>query len=94
VDLDHLPSELGQEWLRLEDRGRPYPHTGFTVLLAALLALRSRAWWGATLGLAAHFTRDLTDTDSGVRLGWPLSDHEFHAPPALYPLLVFTLWRR
>jgi membrane-bound metal-dependent hydrolase YbcI (DUF457 family) len=96
VDLDHLPSELGHEWLRLEDRGRPYPHTAFTVLAAAAVAAatRSAAWWGATLGLALHFTRDLTDTDSGVRLLWPLSDHEFYAPPALYPLLVFSLWRR
>jgi membrane-bound metal-dependent hydrolase YbcI (DUF457 family) len=96
VDLDHLPSELGHEWLRLEARGRPYPHTALTVLVTALVAAatRRRAWWGATLGLALHFTRDLTDTDSGVRLLWPLSAHEFYAPPALYPLLVWSLWRR
>jgi membrane-bound metal-dependent hydrolase YbcI (DUF457 family) len=96
VDLDHVPSELGHEWLRLEDRGRPYPHTAFTVLAAALVATGTRraAWWGATLGLAAHLLRDLTDTDSGVRLLWPLSDHEFHVPPALYALLVVSLWRR
>jgi membrane-bound metal-dependent hydrolase YbcI (DUF457 family) len=96
IDLDHLPSELGQEWLRLEDRGRPYPHTAFTVAAVAAIAAatRSRAWWGATAGLALHLARDLTDTDSGVRLLWPLSDHEFYAPPALYPLLVWSLWRR
>lgn len=96
IDLDHLPSELGHDWLRLEDRGRPYPHTALTVLAAAALAAASRSagWRGATLGLALHFTRDLTDTDSGVRLLWPLSDHEFYAPPALYPVLVFSLWRR
>jgi membrane-bound metal-dependent hydrolase YbcI (DUF457 family) len=96
IDLDHVPSELGQEWLRLEPRGRPLPHTAFTVLAAALVAAATRrpAWWGATLGLALHFTRDLTDTDSGVRLLWPLSDREFYAPPALYAMLVWWSWRR
>jgi hypothetical protein len=66
------------------------------VLAAAILAAATRrpAWWGATLGLAVHFARDVTDSDSGVRLLWPLSDHEFHAPPALYPMIVLALCRR
>jgi membrane-bound metal-dependent hydrolase YbcI (DUF457 family) len=95
IDLDHLPSELGHEWLRLGSRGRPYPHTAMTVLLAAVIAAATgRAFWrGVTLGLAVHLARDVTDTDSGVRLLWPLSKHEFYAPPALYPIGVGALCR-
>jgi membrane-bound metal-dependent hydrolase YbcI (DUF457 family) len=87
---------LGAEWLRPEPRGRPYPHTAFTVLAVAAVAAVSRrpVWWGATLGLALHFARDLTDTDSGVRLLWPLSGHEYYWPPAAYPIIVLALWRR
>jgi membrane-bound metal-dependent hydrolase YbcI (DUF457 family) len=95
VDLDHAPSELGQEWLRPQARGRPYPHTAFTVLAAAAVAaVTGRALWrGVTLGLALHFARDATDAESGVRLLWPLSAHEFYAPPAMYPIAVGALWQ-
>jgi len=86
IDLDHLPSELGREWLRPAARGRPYPHTAFTVLLALAAGRRPTA-----LALAAHFGRDLTDADSGVRLLWPLSLHEFFVPPPLYPMAIGAL---
>jgi len=86
IDLDHAPSELGYEWLRPEAKGRPYPHTALALVAAGLLAGR-----GAVIGLAAHFARDLTDPDSGVRLLWPLSLHEFHVPPGLYPMAIGAL---
>jgi hypothetical protein len=88
IDLDHAPSELGREWLRTGGRGRPYPHTVFTVL--AVLPL-SRP---AALGLAAHLARDLTDPTTGVKLLWPVSRRELRVPPALYPLAIGALAAR
>jgi membrane-bound metal-dependent hydrolase YbcI (DUF457 family) len=88
IDLDHAPSELGHEWLRAGGRGRPYPHAFLTVAAAALL---SRA---AALALAVHLARDLTDPESGVRLLWPLSNHEFNVAPWLYPVGVGALCAR
>ena len=58
--------------------------------LAAVAAL-SRA---AALALAVHLARDLTDTDSGVRLLWPLSNREFGVPGWLYPVGVGALCTR
>jgi len=85
IDADHVPSELGHEWLRHGGRGRPYPHALISV---AALALLSRA---AAVGLAVHLARDLTDGESGVRLLWPLSNREFHVAPWLYPIAVGAL---
>ena len=92
IDLDHAPSELGREWLRTGGRGRPYPHTVFTVLLA--LAARGAFWRGVAIGLAAHLARDLTDPTTGVKLFWPLSQRELSVPPALYPLAIGALSAR
>ena len=92
IDLDHAPSELGHEWLRTGGRGRPYPHTAFTLL--ALLAGRGPFWRGAAIGLAAHFARDLTDPTTGVKLLWPLSQRELRLPHAAYPLAVGALAAR
>jgi hypothetical protein len=85
IDADHAPSELGHEWLRHGGHGRPYPHALVTV---GLVATMSRA---AALALAVHLARDLTDTDSGVRLLWPLSNHEFKVASWLYPIGVGAL---
>jgi hypothetical protein len=85
IDIDHLPSELGHEWLRHGGHGRPYPHALVTV--AALAAL-SRA---AAIGLAVHLARDLTDGETGVRLLWPLSNREFNVAPWMYPVGVGAL---
>ena len=88
IDADHLPSEMGHEWLRHGGHGRPYPHALLTV---ALLTAVSRA---AAVGLAVHLARDLTDSETGVRLLWPLSNHEFFLPPWLYPIGVGALCAR
>jgi hypothetical protein len=88
IDLDHLPSELGHEWLRHGGRGRPYPHALVTPLAVAFV---SRA---AALALAVHLARDLTDAESGVRLLWPLSNREFRVPAWLYPVGVGALCGR
>ena len=85
IDADHLPSELGHEWLRHAGSGRPYPHALVTL---AAVALVSRA---AAVGLAVHLGRDLTDTDTGVRLLWPLSNRDFKVAPWLYPVGVGAL---
>jgi membrane-bound metal-dependent hydrolase YbcI (DUF457 family) len=89
IDLDHAPSELGHEWLRTGGRGRPYPHSAFTVLAA--LVPPGPFWRGAAIGLAAHLVRDLTDPTTGVKLLWPLSQREYQVPPPLYPLAVGAL---
>jgi len=88
IDLDHAPSELGHEWLRHGGRGRPYPHALVTL---GAVAVFSRA---AALAVAVHLARDLTDTDSGVRLLWPLSNREFSVPAWLYPVGVGALCSR
>jgi hypothetical protein len=88
IDADHLPSELGHEWLRHGGSGRPYPHALVTL---AALALISRA---AALGLALHLARDLTDSETGVRLLWPLTNREFKVAPWLYPVGVGALCAR
>jgi hypothetical protein len=88
IDADHLPSELGHEWLRHGCYGRPYPHALVTL---AAVAVVSRA---AAVGLAVHLWRDLTDTETGVRLLWPLSNREFKVAPWLYPIGVGALCAR
>ena len=90
IDFDHAPNELGYEWLRDGARGRPYPHTAFTLL--AVSTLRARPFWrGFAIGLAAHFARDLTDPRAGVKLLWPLWRREFGVPPPLYALAIGAL---
>lgn len=85
IDVDHVPSELGHEWLRSGGAGRPYPHTLLTPLAVALVSR------GAALGILAHFGRDLADPTSGVALLWPLSAREFNVAPWLYPVAVGAL---
>jgi hypothetical protein len=88
IDADHLPSELGHEWLRHGGSGRPYPHALVTL---AAVAVVSRA---AAVGLAVHLWRDLTDAETGVRLLWPLSNRELKVAPWLYPIGVGALCAR
>ena len=88
IDADHLPSELGHEWLRHGGSGRPYPHALVTLVV---VALASRA---TAVGLAVHLARDLTDDETGVRLLWPLSNRDFAVPSWLYPIGVGALCAR
>lgn len=95
IDADHVPHELlGREWLRSGGRGRPYPHTGFTLLALGAAARRSPFWRGAAIGLAAHLARDLTDPTCGVKLAWPLTRREAQVPQPLYALAVGALAAR
>ncbi len=80
IDLDHLPRELGYEFLT---RGTPRPYTHSLLSIAVVLAMaalwRSRrdVMLGIALGLAIHFSRDMAEGDAGVSLLWPFSDHAF-----------------
>jgi membrane-bound metal-dependent hydrolase YbcI (DUF457 family) len=61
------------------------------LVTVGLVALVSRV---AATAVAVHLARDLTDTDSGVRLLWPLSNREFSVPSWLYPVGVGALCTR
>jgi inner membrane protein len=80
IDLDHVPGELGYDFLT---RGtpRPYTHSLLSIVvvlaLAALWRLRRDVMLGIAIGLAIHFWRDMAESDAGVSLLWPFSDHSF-----------------
>lgn len=80
IDLDHIPGELGHDFLTRGTQ-RPYTHSllSIAVLLAAAAAWRSRrdVMLGLALGLAIHFWRDMAEADAGVALLWPFSSHSF-----------------
>jgi inner membrane protein len=84
IDLDHLPHQLGSDFLTA---GTPRPYTHSLLMVLVLLAIagarRSPLWLGAAVGLAGHLLRDL-GTGSGVALLWPLSDSGMSVPFALY----------
>ncbi len=80
IDLDHIPGELGHDFLT---RGtpRPYTHSLLSVVVVLVVATlwRSRrdVMLGLAIGLAIHFWRDMAEADAGVSLLWPFSDHSF-----------------
>jgi hypothetical protein len=85
IDLDHVPSRLGYEFLS-EGTPRPYTHSllMIVVVLAAARLLVStggrRVALGVALGLALHFWRDLSESSeshAGVSVLWPISDHAY-----------------
>jgi inner membrane protein len=80
IDLDHIPAELGTDFLT-RGTSRPYTHS----LLSIVIVLVAAAWWrsrrevllGIAIGLAIHFWRDTSENGTGVALAWPVSTHEF-----------------
>lgn len=94
IDLDHIPGQLGAQWLTARTP-RPYTHSLLTiavVLAAALLVRRRRTvLLGVALGLASHFFRDLAEPGSGVSLLWPWSDHSFSLAHSVYLVIMAIL---
>jgi inner membrane protein len=94
IDLDHVPGQLGMNWLTA-GTPRPYTHSLLTIalVLAAALLVRPRrdALLGVALGLASHFFRDLAEPGTGVALLWPWSYHSFSLPHATYVLIMATV---
>lgn len=80
IDLDHVPRQLGHDFLT---RGTPRPYThsllSIVVVLAVAVLWRRRrdVMLGIAIGLAIHFWRDMSEADAGVSLLWPFSDHSF-----------------
>ena len=76
IDLDHVPGELGADWLTA-GTPRPYTHSLLTVavVLAAALACRRQRilLLGVAFGLALHLWRDTSEPGNGVSLFWPFS---------------------
>ena len=76
IDLDHVPGELGANWLTA---GTPRPYTHSVLTIAAVLAgavvwrRRRDVLLGVTLGLALHLWRDTSESGNGVSLFWPFS---------------------
>ena len=87
IDADHVPGALGYDFLT---RGTPRPYT-HSLLSIAVVLLAARLWrarrdmlLGVALGLAIHFWRDMSESDAGVSLAWPVSDHSFMLSHAGY----------
>jgi inner membrane protein len=80
IDLDHIPGELGHDFLTWGTQ-RPYTHSllSIAVVLAVAALWRSRrnVVLGVAIGLAIHFWRDMSEADAGVSLLWPFSRHSF-----------------
>jgi inner membrane protein len=80
VDLDHVPRELGHDFLTRGTQ-RPYTHSLLSIavvlVVAALWRSRRDVMLGIAIGLAIHFWRDMSEADAGVALLWPFSDHSF-----------------
>ena len=94
IDLDHVPRELGHDFLT---RGtpRPYTHSLLSIVVvlvvAALWRSRRDVMLGIAIGLAIHFWRDMSEADAGVALLWPFSDHSFTLSHSGY-LIVMGLF--
>jgi hypothetical protein len=80
IDLDHIPRELGTDFLT-RGTSRPYTHSllSIVIVLVAAAGWRSRreVLLGIAIGLAIHFWRDMSENGTGVALAWPVSRHEF-----------------
>jgi membrane-bound metal-dependent hydrolase YbcI (DUF457 family) len=90
LDADHVPGELGMQWLT-RGTGRPYPHGLISLLTLAGLGLGpGRRWrrftWPVAAGLTTHLLRDLAT--GGVPLFWPLSPRTVRLPYPLYAALL------
>jgi|1186.fasta_scaffold51643_2 inner membrane protein len=96
IDLDHLPRQLGSDFLT-HGTTRPYTHSlaGVAGLSAlALLVTRRRAIAiGVATGLLAHLARDVA-TGGGVALLWPLTGRPVQIPRAVYFATLVALATR
>ena len=87
IDADHVPGALGYDFLT---RGTPRPYSHSLLSIVAVLGAagiwRSRrdVLLGLALGLAIHFWRDMSESDAGVSLFWPVSNHSFMLSHAGY----------
>ena len=87
IDLDHIPAQLGADWLTA-GTPRPYTHSLLTIVVVVAIAVlwrrRRDLLLGVAIGLAIHFWRDMGEGGSGVSLLWPVSYHSFQYPHGLY----------
>ncbi len=87
IDIDHIPGQLGSEWLTA-GTPRPYTHSLLTIVIVLGVALiwrrRRTLWLGVAIGLALHFGRDMGEGGAGVSLLWPFSRHGFQYPHGYY----------
>lgn len=87
IDLDHIPGQLGVDWIT-SGTPRPYTHSLLTLGLLAGLAIgwrrRRPEVLGALVGVAGHLYRDLAESGSGVSLLWSWSNHRFSLPHGAY----------
>jgi inner membrane protein len=93
IDIDHLPLELGSDFLTAGTT-RPYTHSLLGAVVIAVLVLaatrRRPIAAGVLVGLLAHFLRDLA-TGNGVALAWPLTDGSARFPYVVYFAIVTLL---
>lgn len=91
IDLDHIPAQVGYYFLT---RGtpRPYTHSLLTILvvltLAAVWRRRGSLLLGVAIGLGIHFWRDMAESNAGVSLLWPFSDHAYALPHSPYLVVM------
>ncbi len=94
IDLDHVPGELGANWLTA-GTPRPYTHALLTIVVVVALALlwrrRRDLLLGVAIGLAVHFWRDLGEGGSGASLLWPISYHSFQYPHGAYVAVMVVV---
>jgi inner membrane protein len=87
IDLDHIPADLGGQWLTA-GTPRPYTHSLLTVVIVLAIGLvwrRRRDLMPAiAIGLTLHLWRDMAEGDTGVSLLWPISYHSFQYPRSIY----------
>ena len=88
IDLDHIPGQLGYDWLT-GGGPRPYTHSLATVAVLLLLAWtwrrHRRIFLCLALGVCSHLWRDLAEpAGSAVSLFWPVTDRGVHLDPAVY----------
>jgi membrane-bound metal-dependent hydrolase YbcI (DUF457 family) len=87
IDLDHVPAQLGADWLTA-GTPRPYTHSLLTIVvlltIAAFWPRRRDVLLGTAMGLAIHFWRDMAEGGSGVSLLWPVSYHSFQYSHGVY----------
>jgi membrane-bound metal-dependent hydrolase YbcI (DUF457 family) len=91
IDLDHVPRELGHDFLTRGTQ-RPYTHSLLSIAtvlaVAALWRSRRDVLLGIAIGLAIHFWRDMSEADAGVALLWPFSDHSFTLSHTGYLIVI------
>jgi membrane-bound metal-dependent hydrolase YbcI (DUF457 family) len=92
VDVDHVPGELGLDWIT-RGTARPYTHSLLTLAVVGVAAFawrsRRRLLLGVVLGIAFHFLRDTSESaGSGVSLLWPASYHSYTEPHWIYLTIV------